>query len=1019
MKMPLPRPLPKLILAVLLLGGIALALGGRWIQRVSAASSQRQEKVGAQAVAPFLYPPFPGSASEESIFDHTSPNYSQTDKRIVSYGGHEARKNCPSPAPPGTPPPQPGVCDAGYGLYWSYDLGGWMAYNGHDGIDYGISYRPVYAAADSDRVMYAGWWDPQNHSTALGIYVKLHHSNGYITSYGHMSAIAVQACATNGCSSIPHGQMLGISGTTGNSTGPHLHFQLTAPNGKSVDPYGWGASGTDPWPYNQPESLWVMYPSMVYYGIRAIPSGNVQLPYPSSAPTGILIDDSSSSFVQNPDLCWHNISVSNGQAQYNNMKYSKPRLTGPTCVGQWVFPTNSTPGLYAVYVRIPAVHATTEGAIYTIQHGIQTDKVVINQVVFPNGFYVTDGWVYVGTYNFDGASNEYVQLTNQTQDEPAVVASLEVGADAVRFVYQGIAGPTATPGATWTPTFTPTPSRTPTASATSSRTPTATVTGTRLPSKTPTITRTPTKTRTPTRTPTPTASATPSPTHTPTRTPTPSRTPTPTDTRFPTATPLYYKIQVYWANRYRLAHNLPPYEVAGYRYERSNLNLAQAVLDEYFKGPGYTEKYVYGWGAIYNGFTGYDRVNVSNGVARVYLTGICAGAEGSDFTIADLIGLNLKQFSGIQTVKIYDEYGHTQNPNGAGDSEPACLTQSFTPSPTLTPTSSVTPAASRTPTPTSTRRPTPLPPYTKLDLYFVNALRLQAGTPPYEVAGYRWEKSVDNLPEDILNEYFKGPGYTEKYVYRWAAIYSGFTGYSRLDVSDGIARVYLTGVCDPGDYSYTIAPLLGLNLKQFNHIQYVKLYDADGTTEHPDGQSDSIPRCLDPAFAPTRTPTFTPSPTLTPTLTPTITPTFTPRPSPTPIWTLADVYFVNYRRYAAGTPPYEVSGVRWAMTNNVPGTVLDAYFKGPGYTEKYTYGWIAIYDGFTGYSKLEISSDGVARVYLKGSCSPADPSYTIVDLLNANLKQFPYVQYVKVYDQNGETQNPDGQSDSIPACLSP
>ena len=182
---------------------------------------------------PFLYPPFPGSASEESIFDHSSPTYSQTDARIVTSGGLEAYKSCPVPAPAENQPPEDGICDGGYGIYWSYDLADWIAYNGHDGIDFGVSFRPLYAAADSDRVMYAGWWDPQNHTTALGIYVKLHHPNGYITSYGHMSAIAVQACSTVGCSNVPHGEVLGYSGNTGNSTGPHLHFQLTSPAGVS------------------------------------------------------------------------------------------------------------------------------------------------------------------------------------------------------------------------------------------------------------------------------------------------------------------------------------------------------------------------------------------------------------------------------------------------------------------------------------------------------------------------------------------------------------------------------------------------------------------------------------------------------------------------------------------------------------------------------------------------------------------------------------------------------------------
>jgi hypothetical protein len=274
---------------------------------------------------------------------------------MVTSGGLEARKNCPVPAPQGSRPPQDGVCDAGYGIYWSYELGDWIAYNGHDGTDYGISYRPLYATADSDRVMYAGWWDPQNHTAALGIYVKLHHANGYVSSYGHMSSIAVQACLTNGCSDIPHGEMLGISGNTGNSTGPHLHFQLTSPAGVQVDPYGWTGSGNDPWPYNQPESLWVMYPLLISYGPRALPSGSVALDYPSPPATGMLVDDSSARFSQEPAECWNDISVSPGQAQNANMSYVKPRVGAPNCIGRWAFPQGSTAGQYAVYVRIPAV----------------------------------------------------------------------------------------------------------------------------------------------------------------------------------------------------------------------------------------------------------------------------------------------------------------------------------------------------------------------------------------------------------------------------------------------------------------------------------------------------------------------------------------------------------------------------------------------------------------------------------------------------------------------------------------
>ncbi len=99
-------------------------------------------------------------------------------------------------------------------------------------------------------------------------------------------------------------------------------------------------------------------------------------------------------------------------------------------------------GCYAVYVRIPAIRATTEGAIYTIRHAGESDQVVVNQAVFPNIYYVTDGWVYVGKYNFTGAGDEYIELTNRTQDETATIADLYVGVDAVRFVLQGLITPT-------------------------------------------------------------------------------------------------------------------------------------------------------------------------------------------------------------------------------------------------------------------------------------------------------------------------------------------------------------------------------------------------------------------------------------------------------------------------------------------------------------------------------------------------------------------------------------------------
>jgi hypothetical protein len=113
-----------------------------------------------------------------------------------------------------------------------------------------------------------------------------------------------------------------------------------------------------------------------------------------------------------------------------------------------------------------------------------------------------------------------------------------------------------------------------------------------------------------------------------------------------------------------------------------------------------------------------------------------------------------------------------------------------------------------------------------------------------------------------------------------------------------------------------------------------------------------------------------------------------------------------------------VTGDRWARSNMLPQSALNEYFKGPGSTEKYSYGWIALYNGFTGYGKLEIR-DGVAHVYLIGTCAPAERDFNIADLILLNLKQFPEIQFVKIDDENGGTQNPNGLSDSIPMCLQP
>jgi hypothetical protein len=139
-------------------------------------------------------------------------------------------------------------------------------------------------------------------------------------------------------------------------------------------------------------------------------------------------------------------------------------------------------------------------------------------------------------------------------------------------------------------------------------------------------------------------------------------------------------------------------------------------------------------------------------------------------------------------------------------------------------------------------------------------------------------------------------------------------------------------------------------------------------------------------------------------------------PSPTPV--TVTVYFTNMDRYAVGTEPYEDAVMRTVpLTGSLPEMVLRQLFLGPTPQEK-ARGLETVLSGTTGFSKLTID-DGMARVYLTGKCNSGGATYTIGNLIFANLAQFPEIRWIKIYDENGQTETPDGQTSSIPFCLEP
>lgn len=94
----------------------------------------------------------------------------------------------------------------------------------HTGIDIASNQGTAVYASDGGSVTLAGW------NGGYGNCIMIDHGNGYVTLYGHLSSISVSVGQT-----VSQGTTIGAVGSTGNSTGPHLHFEVLK-NGTRIDP---------------------------------------------------------------------------------------------------------------------------------------------------------------------------------------------------------------------------------------------------------------------------------------------------------------------------------------------------------------------------------------------------------------------------------------------------------------------------------------------------------------------------------------------------------------------------------------------------------------------------------------------------------------------------------------------------------------------------------------------------------------------------------------------------------------
>lgn len=94
----------------------------------------------------------------------------------------------------------------------------------HPGLDIAAGTGTPISAADGGRVMIAGW------VSGYGNYVAIDHGGGVSTAYGHMSRLLVSPGQD-----VARGQVIGLVGSTGHSTGPHVHFEVRI-HGEPVNP---------------------------------------------------------------------------------------------------------------------------------------------------------------------------------------------------------------------------------------------------------------------------------------------------------------------------------------------------------------------------------------------------------------------------------------------------------------------------------------------------------------------------------------------------------------------------------------------------------------------------------------------------------------------------------------------------------------------------------------------------------------------------------------------------------------
>ncbi|HTK10385.1 MAG TPA: peptidoglycan DD-metalloendopeptidase family protein [Ktedonobacteraceae bacterium] len=355
------------------------------------------------AVKPFMHRPFYGNRTvierTISFFDHDKPWYAH-DGIFVRYDGKKWRHTVLNDCSPGK-----------------------NCYDGHNGYDINLRFEPVLSVA-AGVVTRANWYNPLNHNDAFGLWVAISHSNGYATAYGHLSAITVSVGERVGIQ-----QRIGTSGTTGSSTGPHLHLSTYyMPKWRATDPFGWESRHADP--NAVPDRyLWVSQPA-TDNSVPVLSSRGSHL-----APGAILVNDGGQGFrttgtwkrtrgAVKGEMHW--TRTTRGRATATAIWQTRLPASRKYEVGFFV--NDHCASSSWVPLEIYSADRAHPGRV--IRHIVHLDESHIGTFRGPFGRVSTGAqWISLGTYYFTRGSEARVAVSNATGE-----SGQQLGVDGVEFV---------------------------------------------------------------------------------------------------------------------------------------------------------------------------------------------------------------------------------------------------------------------------------------------------------------------------------------------------------------------------------------------------------------------------------------------------------------------------------------------------------------------------------------------------------------------------------------------------------